>query len=283
MSPKRLLESFLHTCSGMKQPQQFRFIAIAIAITGAAATTVRGIEWNQLESGLRAYPVLRDADGRKIADGNFAQWIENDGLHVQITYSAKDRRIEETAILRQRPELSQEKWRWRESVGGEPVRTFEVDFASGSATAVKTEKGEPRRWSEKLDIAQGQTFAGFGFTLAVKALRERLMKGETVNLKAVGFTPQPRVVTVAISYAGRDSIRVVDRPTTAEHYVIHPKIPAIAKLFVKAPDANIWLTPPPAVFVRFGGALVEPSDPIVRIDGGPGESAAVPREPSDTK
>ena len=267
----------------MKQPQQFRFIAVAIAITGAAATTVRGIEWNQLESGLRAYPVLRDADGRKIADGNFAQWIENDGLHVQITYSAKDRRIEETAVLRQRPELSQEKWRWRESLGGEPVRTFEVDFGSGSATAVKTEKGEPRRWSEKLDIAQGQTFAGFGFTLAVKALRERLMKGETVNLKAVGFTPQPRVVTVAISYAGRDSIRVVDRPTTAEHYVIHPKIPAIAKLFIKAPDANIWLTPPPAVFVRFSGALAEPSDPIVRIDAGPGESAAVPREPSDTK
>jgi hypothetical protein len=43
---------------------------------------------------------------------------------------------------------------------------------------------------------------------------------------------------------------------------------------VKAPDANVWLTPPPAVFVRFQGALVEPSDPIIRIDGGTTESAA---------
>ena len=260
----------------MKKSQQLRFVLIAITAI-AAATTLGAIEGNQIESALRAYPVLRDAAGSKIADGNFAQWVENDGLHVQITYAAQGRKIEETALLRQRPELSQLRWQWRESVRGEDVRAFDVDFGSGMATAVKTEKGEPRRWSEKLDIVPGQTFAGFGFTLAIKALRARLVKGETVNVKAVGFTPQPRVVTVALSMAGRDSIRMVDRPISAEHYIIHPKIPALAKWFVKAPDANVWLTPPPAVFVRFEGALVEPSDAIVRVDGAPGESAAVPQ------
>ena len=260
----------------MKHPQQFRFLVIAIAAL-VAATTLDAIKGNEVESALRAYPVLRDASGHKIADGNFAQSVENDGLHVQIAYAGDGRKIEETAVLRQRPELAQQRWRWNESLRGDDIRTFEVDFASGMATAVKMEKGEPRRWSEKLDITEGETFAGFGFTLAVKALRERLIKGETVNLKAVGFTPQPRVVTVALSYVGRDSIRMVDRTVTAEHYVIHPKIPALAKWFVKAPDANIWLTPPPAVFIRFEGALVEPSDPIVRVDGAPGESAAVPQ------
>jgi hypothetical protein len=261
-------------------PLPFSSSVAAAALVVTAVASAGAIEGNQIESGLRAYPVLRDAAGQKIADGNFAQSVESDGLHVQIAYGGNDRRMEETAVFRQRPELSQTKWRWQESSRGKEIRTFEVDFASGMATAVKTEKGEPRRWSEKLDVTPGQTFAGFGFTLAIKALRERLMKGETVNLKAVGFTPQPREVTVAISYAGRDSIRMVDRSISAEHYVIHPKIPAIAKWFVKAPDANVWLTPPPAVFVRFQGALVEPSDPIVRIDGAPGESAAVPQATS---
>jgi hypothetical protein len=260
----------------MRQPQWFRFFVMAITAL-AAATTLQAIQGNQVESALRAYPVLRDAAGRKIADGNFQQWVEGNDLHVQITYTGDGRKMEETAVLRQRPELSQQQWRWRESLRGEDVRTFEVNFASGMATAVKMEKGEPRRWSEKLDIARGETFAGFGFTLALKALRERLIKGEPVTLKAVGFTPQPRVVGVALSYAGRDSIRMVDRPVTAEHYIIHPKIPALAKWFVKAPDANIWLTPPPAVFVRFEGALVEPSDAIIRVDGAPGESAATPQ------
>ena len=255
-------------------PLPFRPSIVAAALVVAAAVSTAAIEGNQIETALRASPVLRDAAGQKIADGNFVQSVENDGLHVQITYTGSDRRMEETAVLRQRPELSQTKWQWRESLRGQEVRTFEVDFGSGMATAVKTENGQTRRWSEKLDITPGQTFAGFGFTLAIKALRERLIKGETVNLKAVGFTPQPREVTVAISYAGRESIRMADRSVSAEHYVIHPKIPAIAKWFVKAPDANVWLTPPPAVFVRFQGALVEPSDPIIRIDG---ESAAVPQ------
>jgi len=256
-------------------PLPFRSSIAAAALVLGTVVSAGAIQGNQIESALRASPVLRDAAGQKIADGNFAQWVENDGLHVQITYTGNGRKMEETAVFRQRPELSQSKWRWQESSGGQDVRTFQVDFDSGMATAVKTEKGEPRRWSEKLDIEPGQTFAGFGFSLAIKALRQRLTKGETVNLKAVGFTPQPRTVTVAISYAGPDSIPMVNRSITAEHYVIHPRIPALAKWFVKAPDANIWLTPPPAVFVRFQGALVEPSDPIIRIDGG--ESAPVPQ------
>ena len=263
-------------------PLPFRSSIAAAALVLGTVVSAGAIQGNQLEGPLQASPVLRDAAGQKIADGNFAQWVENDGLHVQITYKGNGRTIAETTVLRQRPELSQSKWRWQESSRGVDVRTFEVDFDSGMATAVKTEKGEPRRWSEQLDITRGQTFAGFGFTLAIKALRERLVKGETVNLKAVGFTPQPREVTVAISYAGRESIRTGDRSIAAEHYIIHPKIPALAKWFVKAPDANVWLTPPPAVFVRFQGALVEPSDPIIQIDGAPAESAAVPQGTSGT-
>jgi len=261
-------------------PLPFGSWVAAAALVVGAVMSAGAITGNQIEGALRASPVLRDSAGQKIADGNFTQTVENDGLHVQITYTGNGRRIEETAVLRQRPELSQSKWRWSESARGENVRTFDVDFDSGMATAVKTENGEPRRWSEKLDITPGQTFAGFGFTLGIKALHDRLVKGETVNLKAIGFTPQPRSVTVAISYAGRDAIRIGDRSISSEHYIIHPKIPALAKWFVKAPDANVWLTPPPAVFVRFQGALVEPSDPIIRIDGG--ESAAVPQATSGT-
>ena len=119
----------------------------------AAATTLRAIQGNQIETALRAYPVLRDAAGRKIADGNFAQWVENDGLHVQTTYTGDGRKMEETAVLRQRPELSQQRWQWRESLRGQDVRTFDVDFGSGMATALKVENGEPRRWSEKLHPA----------------------------------------------------------------------------------------------------------------------------------
>lgn len=240
------------------------------------AVPTRAIEWTHYETAVRGYPVMRDVSGRRIADGNFIQWIEKDGLHVQITYtSGGGKRIEESIVLRQRPELTQDSWRWREMDHGRAVRTFDMNFVSGVATASKLEKGEMKRWSDTLDVSRGETFAGFGFTMAVKALRERLVKGETIDLKGVGFTPQPKLVTVALSYAGRDTVRMSGRSIAADHYVVHPKIPAIAKLFVKVPDAHIWLTPPPAGFLRYEGALAEPSDAMIRID-------LLPGEPSET-
>jgi hypothetical protein len=250
---------------------------LAVALMLAAAGPTRAIESKIFETAVRGYPVMRDVSGRRIADGNFVQWIEKDRLHVQIIYVGDNgRKIEETIVLRQRPELSQEAWQWRELDRGKPVRTFEVNLATGAANATKLEKGEMKRWSETVDVERGTTFAGFGFTMAAKALRERLVKGETVELKAVGFTPSPKVVTVAMSYAGRDTIRMSGRAIAAEHYIVHPKVPAVAKLFVKVPDAHIWLTTPPAGFLRYEGALAEPSDEMIRIDllpGGPSEAA----------
>src|SRR5207249_3711939 len=104
-------------------------------------------------------------------------------------------------------------------------------------------------------------------------LRKRLVAGETVELQAIGFTPKPRAVTVAISYGGRDRVAVSDRQLQGDRFIIHPKIPAIAKLFVKVPDNFIWLTTPPAGFLRFEGPLAEPDEAIVRIDGLPGGSS----------
>ena len=63
-----------------------------------------------------------------------------------------------------------------------------------------------------------------------------------------------------------------------ERIVRSKVIPAIAKLFIKVPDAQIWLTTPPAGFLRWEGAMAEPDDQIIRVDLLPGgtSEAAVP-------
>src|SRR5438034_3980587 len=208
--------------------KRLRSLVIALALAIVATMPARAIEWKQFETAVRGYPVMRDASGKRLADGNFIQWIEHDGLHVQITYvSDHGRRFEETIVMQQRPELVQTGWRWRELQGGKPIRTFEVNVATGAATAMKLENGEVKHWSDTLDVSPGTTFAGFGFTMAAKALRERLLAGETVELKAIGFTPQPKAVTVAMSYGGRDTVRMSGRTIPADHFIVHPKIPAV--------------------------------------------------------
>jgi len=260
----------------MKELSTATRVALILSLLSVPAAA---LQWTAYEGVARGFPVLRDASGKKIADGDFVQWVEKDRLHVRIVYSGASRRIEERAVFRRRPELLQQQWSLRESKDGALVREYSVDFARRTATAKKAEKGEMKEWTEDLDVDPGRAFAGFGFTLAVKALRRRLIRGEHVELQAVGFTPKPKVVAVDVSYGGIDRIRMSDRVLRGERYIVHAKLPWFADLFVDVPDEHIWLTsPPPAMFLRWEGPMAEPSDPPTRVDLLPGgaSGAAIP-------
>jgi len=136
------------------------------------------------------YPGLRDANGKKLADGEFRQWVENDQLHVVITYKFSAGEVyEEHSQFRQEAELIQEKWSWKESKHGKSQREFAVDFLTGIASAHISQ--DHKDVSKKIKIEPGRTFAGFGFSLALSNLRKRLLSGEQVQLKAVGFSEFP--------------------------------------------------------------------------------------------
>jgi hypothetical protein len=250
-----------------------RIIFYAAALWAASALRAQpDLNVPEVEGSFHGFPILRDLQGRKLADGEFLQWIENDVLRIRNTYDfGNDHRVEETAVFRLEP-LTQEEWRWREAIAGTLQREYAVDLKSGQARAQKREKNETKQWREQLEIESGRTFAGVGFTVALKNLRPRLMRGETVELRAVGFTPKPRLVTVKLFHAGLDQMALSERTVRGNRFVIQPKIPAIAKIFVEAPDTRIWLThPAPAGFLRWEGAFAEPSDPVVRVDLLPGE------------
>jgi hypothetical protein len=232
------------------------------------------------EGVIHGFPALRDAAGRKLADAEFTQTPEGDRLRVRLSYDfGSAHRIEENTVIRQSPFLAQEEWSWEETRASERVRRFAVDFRTGKATAEKRERDTLKHWEKDLKIEAGRTFAGFAFTLALECLRARLAGGEAIELRAVAFTPQPRLVTVRVTYGGIDQMTMGSRRVTGERFVIHPEIPAVAKVFISAPDTRIWLIhPAPAGFLRWEGSLAEPSDEIVRVDVLPGDPSG-PAEP----
>jgi len=227
-----------------------------------------GIEVTQRQGVAHGYPGWMDINGKKLADGEFRQWLENDRLHIVITYKFPDRQFfEEKALFRQEPELIQEEWSWKELKDGQLSRESMINFAAQTASAQIRENNKIKNWSEKIEVEPGRTFTGFGFTLAIGNLRKRLLNGEKIELKAVGFAPKPQVVTVEISHGGLDQIKMAGRLLRGDRFVVHPQIPAIAKLFVRVPDQKIWLTnPAPAGFLRWEGPIALPSDPLVRVD-----------------
>src|SRR5204863_1270294 len=142
-----------------------------------------------------------------------------------ISYKFPDGRFwEENALFRQQPELSQEKWSWKELRDGKPEREFTADLSAGTASAHISK--DNKDVTDKIDIVPGQTFAGFGFTIALGSLRPRLHKGEQIDLKAVGYSPiptlKPQVVTVKVYHARLDRMKMFGGSARGANVVIHP-------------------------------------------------------------
>src|SRR6266516_759722 len=242
----------------------------SILAVGVIVAPVFALKVTEPAAAAHGYPGLCDINGKKLADGEFRQWVENNRLHVVITYKFSASEVyEEHSQFRQEPELIQEKWFWKESKHGRSQREFAADFLAGIASAHIRQ--DNKDVSKRINIEPGRTPAGFGFSLALSNLRKRLLSGEQVQLKAVGFsqfpTFGPQVVTVTISHGGVQRMRMSGRSLKGDQFIIHPEIPFIAKFFVDVPDTKIWLTnPPPAGFLRWEGPIVLPEDPMIRVD-----------------
>jgi hypothetical protein len=218
------------------------------------------------EGNAQAFTSLTDTQGRILADGRYSQWVTNGVLHIEARYDFPGGRVAiEQATLRLTPHIEQESWRWSERDNKVPLREMTIDFRTGKARVEHYQDKE--HWEETFKIEPGYTFAGIGFITAIKAMRDRLPVGQSVELKAIAMTPKPREATVQISHDGPQRIRMADREIAADRFTIHPQVPAIAKLFVNVPDLHIWLVAgKPAAFLRYEGPLVENDDAIVHVD-----------------
>jgi hypothetical protein len=236
------------------------------------------------EGDAQAFTSLIDVgSGEAIADGRYAQWVEGGLLHIEARNDFPDGRTTiERAVLALAPELQQRSYEWTERKDGALVRQYQVDFVRKHAVATRID--QHKRWKEDLEVEPGKTFAGIAFVVAIKALRSELQPGQKRELKAVAFTPRPRVATVSVIRERPEQVQMAGRSIPADRYTIHPEIPAIARLFVSAPDQQVWLyATGPAAFLRYQGPLMEPKDPVVRVDTIPAARANAGRKPPRTR
>ena len=204
----------------------------SILAAGMIVAPVFALKVTEPAAASHGYPGMCDINGKKLANGEFRQWMEDNRLHVVITYKFSDGEVyEEHSQFRQNRELIQEKWSWKESKHGKAQREFAVDFLSGIGSVHISQ--DNKNVSKKVEIEPGRTFAGFGFSLALSNLRKRLLRGEQVQLKAVGFsefpTLGPQVVTVTISHGGIDHMRMSGRSLKGDRFTVHPEIPFIER------------------------------------------------------
>lgn len=239
-------------------------LASLVSILLAAAPSVLTVAG--VEGDAQAFTSLTDVQGTPQADGRYTQWVSKDVLHIESRYDFPGGRVAiERASVRLHP-LQQETWSWDEKQGDKPIREFAIDFKTGVATGQHFGE-KPEKWNEKISIEAGKTWAGIAFIEPIKAMRESVHEGQTMDLHAIGMTPKPRKVKVTVTHVGAQRIDMAGRHVDSDKFLIHPDVPAVAKLFVKAPDNAIWLVSGrPAAFLRYEGPLCEPTDPMVHVD-----------------
>ena len=140
-----------------------RGVLLPIIAVECIAASLFAVEVTEPAGAAHGYPGLCDINGKKLADGEFRQWLEGKRLHVAITYQFPDGQIfEEHAQFLQQSELMQEKWSWRELKNGQPEREFAVDLLARTASAHV--RKDNKDVSQKIEVEPGRTFAGFGFS-----------------------------------------------------------------------------------------------------------------------
>src|ERR671937_197570 len=90
-----------------------------IVLAECLSVPVFGLEVTELAGAAHGYPGLCDINGKKLADGEFRQWVEDHHLYVVITYRFPNGQLfEEKARFRQQSDLVQEQWSWQERTKG---------------------------------------------------------------------------------------------------------------------------------------------------------------------
>jgi hypothetical protein len=270
----------MRTIEQVRSPRStFRSTALLACLALAATLRAGAVELRYPQADLHGFPSMQNEAGKFIADGELTQRKEGTRLLVRGTWRFRDGRVAvEDDVFALRPELAQQSFRWVERRGETELRRFEVDFRSRKAHVQKLEGTEHKRWDDTLDLEPGKAFAGYGTALAVAQLRDSLAAKDAVaELTFVGFTPEPRTVTLEVSRRQGDRVRVAGRDLRADLYTLHPRIPFPASIFVHAKDAHLWFThdAPPAL-LRAEQNLAEKDDPMVRIDVIPAGPALPP-------
>ncbi len=254
-------------------------VAIALALAAAGPVAVRFPPGT-----LHGFPSLSDAAGHVIADGELAQTLRGRTLHVRLRWAFHDGR---TAVEEDEFEvgthLVQRRFSWVETRGAEELRRFEVDLATGKASAVRrTADGKEDRHDAKLELRAGAAFAGYGTALAVSQLG--LGPGAAGELGFVAFGPAPRLVTLRVTRDREEQVAAAGRAIPSDRFTLHPELGWLIRLVAHPKDAHLWFTHegPPAL-VRAEQTLVTKDDPVVVVDvipRGPARPPEARRPPS---
>jgi hypothetical protein len=213
----------------------------------------------------RGFPVLRNANGEKIAQGDLVQVARGDRVENRLTFRFRDGSFyDETVVYSQRDVFTLVSYRLVQRGPSFP-ETIEatVDRSSGRYTV---------RYKADEDSAEEVLNGKFempadAYNGLLGTLMKNLPTGESATVQIIAFTPKPRLVKMLLTPATEDTVMMSETAVPSTRFLVKPQLGLFASLLVAdIPDIKMWVSGGEApAFLRFEGPLYF-MGPIWRID-----------------
>jgi hypothetical protein len=213
----------------------------------------------------RAFPVLRNAKGEKIAQGDLIQIPRGDRVENRLTFRFRDGSFyDETVVFSQQDVFTLLSYRLVQRGPSFPETIdASVDRETGRYTVrYKGDEDSPEEVIKgKLEIP-ADAYNGL-----LSTLMKNLPAGDSATVQIIAFTPKPRLVKMLLMPASEDTVMMSETAVPSTRFLVKPQLGLFASLLVAdIPDIKIWVAGGDApAFLRFEGPLYF-MGPIWRID-----------------
>ena len=215
------------------------------------------------------FMVLRDLDGKVLAQGEMLQVPRNGEIDKRMVFRFKDGSVfDERVTYTERGVYALKSYSLSKT-----GPAFEADTEISMTTATgayrvttKDRKGGGLKLLEGKVELPADVYNGMLLTVA-----KDLRKGAREIIHYVAFTPEPKLIEIDLAPAGEQKIMVGELTKTAVHYLMKPRLGVWLKLFAtlfgRVPDdLHAWiLADEVPAFVAFEGSLTT-TEPVWRIE-----------------
>lgn len=239
--------------------------ALALTFTLSGTALAEPVAVRFTEGVGRGFPVLRDAKGEKIAQGDLVQIARGDRVENRLTFRFRDGSFyDETVVFSQRDVFTLLSYRIVQRGPSFPESIdASVDRSTGRYTVrYKGDEDSPE------EVVKGKfEMPTDAYNGLLSTLMKNLPTGESAMVQIIAFTPKPRLVKMLLMPATEDTVMMSETAVPSTRFLVKPQLGLFASLLVaEIPDIKIWVAGGEApAFLRFEGPLYF-MGPIWRID-----------------
>jgi len=217
-------------------------LAIASCVISSAAADPVAVRF--AEGVVHGFLTLRSPGGPLLASGDLLQTASGSRVTSRLVFRFADGSLsDDTAVFTQRGHFRLVS---EHSVQRGPAFERSIEMSIDAATGVVTVRSRKEGEEEKLEREQLKLPADVANGMIPMLLKNVRPGAMPQTLSLVAATPKPRLVKLALSVAGKDSLSIGGRRHTATHYVLKVEVGGVAGLIAplvgkQPPDAHVWI------------------------------------------